>query len=59
MRYTPLTGYEQMDKPYEAHFEDLSLNTGFTSCLDESWTLKGTARRWKNSTGAHKTYKVA
>jgi hypothetical protein len=59
MRYTPRTWYEQINELYEAHFGNFPLNTSFTSCLDEGWTLKSTARRCVQSTRTHKTYQIS
>jgi hypothetical protein len=54
MQHTPLTWYEQENEHYEAYFGKSFQSTNFTSCLNESWQPKGTARRCEQSTHAYK-----
>jgi hypothetical protein len=54
MQHAPLAWYEQEDEHYEAHLGKSFWSTNFTSCLNESWQAKGTARRCEQSTRAYK-----
>jgi hypothetical protein len=54
MQHTPLTWYEQEDERCEAHLGKSFWSTNFTSCLNESWQTKDTARRCEQSTRAYK-----
>jgi hypothetical protein len=54
MQHTLLTCYEQEDEHYEADLGKSFRSTNFTSCLNESWQPKGTARWGEQSTCAYK-----
>jgi hypothetical protein len=54
MQHAPLAWYEQEDEHYVAHLGKSLRSTNFTSCLNESWQPKGTARRCEPSTRSYK-----